>query len=656
MHTRFHPLFLSLCLIFAHHQLWAETVAPTQTTSSPTPSAQQTEESEFENFEEKAHRNYNDFKQTVKDTAKRLKNAITGKKEEQENSDEEKILVPKYPVEIDVDNDDIKAMLNEFLPILVYQRKEVLDREQVEFLAEDTPQNAQDMIRTEGYFNAQITVSQKSEGYLVKVVLGPRTKIDNVSVALMGDILEDEDLSIYYKNAFENWALPVGVPFRQENWTTSKASVLSAVTRKKYPLAKLTHTQATINPDTQKADLTVNIESDRPIYFGDLNISGHQRYPQSVISGLAKFKTGDVYDLDKILDYQQALEQDNHYSGASVQADFNQLQGDKVPVVVSVSEVKRQKFEAGVRYDSEYGFGGNIGYDYYNLFNRGYVGSVVFDYDRYQTTLALGVSQPRHASGYYWTSNVTYNRSTTQSLEQKALTTGVWYVRDKNNIEARYGLEFIGEDSSIPSENYHLGRSYATMLTASWKQQNIQTPLRPANGYYLDGKIGTTLGKFLSSATVARIHGKAGYYFTPENKQLGTFVARGELGYVYTNINPLQGDVPSSLMFRTGGANSIRGYELNSIGRPIATGNAIYPDKALAVLSAEYQYPIKKDFALAIFHDLGGVAPNFKEMTLRHGTGLGVRWFSPVAPFSFDIAYGHHDKRIRWHISLGTRF
>ena len=53
---------------------------------------------------------------------------------------------------------------------------------------------------------------------------------------------------------------------------------------------------------------------------------------------------------------------------------------------------------------------------------------------------------------------------------------------------------------------------------------------------------------------------------------------------------------------------------------------------------------------------MGDAADNFKEMTLKHGTGVGVRWFSPVAPFSFDVAYGHQDKKLRWHISLGTPF
>lgn len=646
MKTCLHPCITLFLLTFAAQQsAWADTA------SAP---AMQPETQEIAK-EDDTSSEAKQFAQTLKDTYQNVKNAISGKKEEEDES-QPKVRQPKYPIEIVVGDVQVKAMLEEFLPILVHQRKEDLERELVEFLAEDTPKNVQDLVRTEGYFNSQVTVSPKGEGYVVKVDLGKRTHVENVSVALLGDILSDDDLSIYYKKAFEHWALPVDVPFRQEDWSTSKASVLTAVTRKKYPLATLMHTQATVNPATQKVDLTVNVDSKNPIYFGKTHISGYERYPVRVIQGLAKYKEGDVYDLDKILDYQQALEQDSHYSGASVQADFDKLQGDRVPVIVSVSEVKRQKFEAGVRFDSEYGVGANVGYDHYNVFNRGYIGSVYGDWDKYQTMFALGISQPRQSNGYYWTSNVAYNRSTTQRLETKTLTSGIWYVRDNNDIEARYGIEVIGEDTRLPDQNLHLGRSFATMLTASWKRQKIETSLRPANGYYFDGKIGTTLGKLLSSAAMARIKGRAGYYFTPENKKIGTFIARGELGYVYTNEDTLGGDVPSTLMFRTGGANSVRGYELDSIGRRVFNNSTVFPERAMAVFSAEYQYPIKRDFALAVFHDLGGTAPNFKDMTLRHGTGLGLRWFSPIAPFSFDIAYGHHDRKLRWHISLGTRF
>ncbi len=118
----------------------------------------------------------------------------------------------KYPVEIRTDNSEVKAMLQEYLPLITQQQQEVLDREQVGFLAEDAPDNVQTMLRTKGYFNGRVTVSPAGEGYVVAVAPGPQTKIENVGVAILGDILQDEDLSAYYKNALNNcvsclWAM-----------------------------------------------------------------------------------------------------------------------------------------------------------------------------------------------------------------------------------------------------------------------------------------------------------------------------------------------------------------------------------------------------------------------------------------------------------------
>ena len=561
-------------------------------------------------------------------------------------------LTPKFPVKIETKNSEVKSMLEEYLPLITQQQDEELDKEQVGFLAEEAPDNVKTMLKTKGYFNGSVNVQDNGSSYTVAVNPGPRTKIDNVSVAILGDILSDDNLAEYYQKAMLNWQQPVGEYFDQDGWSGSKTSVLSAVTRKKYPLAKLSNTQATVNPNNNTADLNVIVESNRPIYFGDFEITGTRRYPENVVAGLARFKPGAPYDLDLLLDFQQALEQNGHYSGASVQADFDRLQGDRVPVKVNVTEVKRHKLETGIRYDSEYGLGGRIGYDYYNLFNKGYIGSVVWDMDKYETTLAAGISQPRNSEGKYWTTNTSYNRSTTQNLEKRALTSGIWRVRDRNGIESRLGIEFITEERKVPDTNYDLGRSHATMLTASWKRQNIETELRPENGYYLDGKVGVTLGKLLSSTAMARATARAGYFYTPENKKLGTFIVRGQAGYVYAREGE---DVPSSLMFRTGGASSVRGYELDSIGLA-GPKNSVLPDRALLVGSLEYQFPITKSVSGAVFHDVGDAAGNFKRMSMKHGTGLGVRWFSPVAPFSFDVAYGHQDKKIRWHISLGTRF
>lgn len=561
-------------------------------------------------------------------------------------------LKPKFPISIDTQDSEIKDMIEEHLPLITQQQEEVLDKEQVGFLAEEAPDNVKTMLRSKGYFNSKVSLTEKNGGYTVHIIPGPRTKISNVSVAILGDILSDGNLAEYYRNAMSNWQQPVGSDFNQDDWESSKTSVLSAVTRKGYPLAKLGNTQATVNPDTTTADLNIIVDSNRPILFGNFEITGTQRYPEQIVSGLARFQPGMPYDLDLLLDLQQALEQNGHYSGASVQADFDHLQDDRVPVKVSVTEVKRHKLETGVRLDSEYGLGGRIAYDHYNLFNKGYIGSVVWDMDKYETTLAAGISQPRNYRGKYWTTNVSYNRSTTQNLEKRSLSSGIWHVRDRNGIDARLGVEFLVEDRKIPDTDYDLGKSHATMLTASWKRQLLNSELHPENGYYLDGKIGTTLGKFLSSTVLTRASARAGYFFTPENKKIGTFIIRGQAGYTVARRDA---EVPSGLMFRSGGASSVRGYELDSIGLAGPNGSVL-PERAVFVGSLEYQLPFTRTLSGAVFHDMGDVSNNFKHMTLKHGSGLGVRWFSPLAPFSFDIAYGHSDRKIRWHISLGTRF
>lgn len=558
---------------------------------------------------------------------------------------------PRVPVTIDVNNSALQKLITDHLPLITQQLIEDLDDEQLGFLAEEAPQQTQTMLETEGYFNAKVNLEKQRDGYLIHIDPGPRTQIENVNISLSGNVTTDDDLTNYYKSAVDNWVLPVSDPFTQSNWSASKSSVLSAIVRKKYPLATISASRATIDPQKNLADLSLTVDSKQPIYFGDIQVSGNERYPVSIVTGMAGFGPGSPYDLDKLLDYQQALEQDSHYGNAVVSADFDHMVNDHVPVLVKVSEMRRQKLTFGLRYDTKNGPGFRGGYDHYNVFHKGFVGSTLLDTDRYETTFGFGLSQPRNSRGHYWTSNLNYTYSTVQHLESRALSSGIWKVRDRNGIDSRIGIEYITESSKI-EDGPELGHSYATMLTASWKRQNIQTQLRPANGYYLEGKIGTTLGKLLASASMQRVTASGGYYYTPENKKYGTWVLRSQIGYVHTGdaVN-----VPSILMFRAGGAGSVRGYELDSIGIK-SSHNSVLPNRTLAVASVEYQIPVYKDFALALFHDAGSVSKNFSDMQWRHGSGLGVRWFSPVAPFAFDIAYGHHDKKWRWSISLGTKF
>ena len=123
----------------------------------------------------------------------------------------------------------------------------------------------------------------------------------------------------------------------------------------------------------------MEIDSGPLVRFGDIHVKGMKRYPQKIATGLADFSAGSPYQLKKIFDYQSALEQAPHFSNVVVSADLAQIDPDtqQVPVEVDVTEMPRQKLELGLIYDSGDGPGVRVGYDHYNIFRRGYTGSLV---------------------------------------------------------------------------------------------------------------------------------------------------------------------------------------------------------------------------------------------------------------------------------------
>ena len=184
-----------------------------------------------------------------------------------------------------------------------------------------------------------------------------------------------------------------------------------------------------------------------------------------------------------------------------------------------------------------------------------------------------------------------------------------------------------------PQPRYHADRP--------WKRQNIETELRPGNGYYLDGKNRRNAGQLPVLHRYGARHRSRRLFLHARKQKLGTFIVRGQAGYAYAREGE---DVPSSLMFRTGGASSVRAVTNStaSVWQVRTIPSSPIGHYWSAALNTT---PITKSVSGAVFHDVGDAAGNFKRMSRKHGTGpSAVLGSALVAPFSFDVAYGHQDK------------
>ena len=175
------------------------------------------------------------------------------------------------------------------------------------------------------------------------------------------------------------------------------------------------------------------------------------------------------------------------------------------------------------------------------------------------------------------------------------------------------GISLQRETSTL--ENNPSQTTLMLIPSINWFRAASNNPIRPSRGY----RIGLTLqgaSKAIVASTSffqALLNAKHIHTFKPTHTRL---VLRGDLGY--TAINNIN-DLPFSLQYFAGGAQSVRGYGYNSLG----------PGRNLVVGSVELQQKVYGHWYATAFLDAGNVSNRFFPK-LKKGAGVGVMWQSPI--------------------------
>lgn len=114
-------------------------------------------------------------------------------------------------------------------------------------------------------------------------------------------------------------------------------------------------------------------------------------------------------------------------------------------------------------------------------------------------------------------------------------------------------------------------------------------------------------------------------------------------------------DVPYNLRFFAGGDQSIRGYDYKSLSTE--KNGYLIGGQNLAVGSLEYNYQFIPKWRGAVFVDAGNAFDKNFNDPVKVGTGIGVRWSSPVGPVRVDVSAGVSEKEIpiRLHFFIGPQ-
>jgi translocation and assembly module TamA len=556
-----------------------------------------------------------------------------------------------YKVDIQASPRAVRKLLEEHLDLARFAKRDDVSDDQFGFLVTATPQQVRDLTATAGYFSPVVrtdvrTVDGKKR-VTVSVDPGPQTTISSVTLSFNGPVLTEDPAQ---ENATRfAFSLHEGDPFSQGGWDDAKSASLRALQARRYVAAKITQSQARIDPRTHQAKLSVTFDSGPTFTMGKLEVVGTERYPAKIVDNVNPISVGAIYDVQRVAELQRQLQNTPYYASVAIDVGNDPAKPLETPVRVKVSEYPYNSIRGGVGYATDTGPQVQGNYSYLNTFGAAYPFTVSGRIDQIEQFGQIQLSMPPGERA--WTNSVLASYGTTNVSDTRiySVRAGVQTTRTSQYLD--YGYSLFYYDDRL-DQNAPVGPIIAHALVPAWTwtRRNTDDPLFPRSGNLIHVEAGFAVKGALADQTFGRLYARAQQYFPVGKSDL--VLIRAEFGGVFTSGG--SSGIPASLLFRAGGSNSVRGYSYEGIGNNV--DGSVLPTKYLITASSEYQHWFTHDWGGAVFFDIGTATDTWGEKAFYPGVGFGARWRSPVGPVNVDLAYGIRNKEFRPYLTLGIAF
>jgi translocation and assembly module TamA len=554
-----------------------------------------------------------------------------------------------YQIELDAPA-DIKPLLIQHLDIYRWRANPALDEAQLRRIYRLTPDEINTLLSTAGYFSSKTTSSLQQDGdnfiASFKVEPGEPSRVTSTTIKAIGSITDNPE-------KYQKWLqdtplrLKKGDVFTQDEWATAKRDLLSSLILHQYPKAQIIKSEAQVDPDTHQVTIDILMDSGKSYQFGTTTINGLKRYPASIIERLNPITPGEPYDQAKLSEFQSKLQSTPYFQSVEILVEPDANNATHLPITVNVKEARRQKIGLGLGISSDNGPHAQVEYQHFNLLNSNLVFSSSLKVDSYTQSLDTQLKRPRDELGYIDSLRLLSEHADIEGEVTTQNSLALKRTRIKGRIETGITTQYTTEHKSVSGA---IGDNLqALTLNYAWTYRNLDNLITPTQGYIFGTEIGGATSALLSDQSFVRSYNRVLYLY-PISKQ-DSLTLRGEVGIVFAANRT---GIPSDLLFRTGGDQSVRGYDYQSLG--VAEGNATVGGRYLSTASVEYTRWLTPKWGAALFYDIGDAADTLSTLHPVAGYGVGARWRSPVGSLSLDLAYGEAVENYHIHFSLGSAF
>ncbi|MFC3650484.1 autotransporter assembly complex family protein [Dyella humi] len=571
------------------------------------------------------------------------------------------LLVPalsRAGVQLVVDgvDDPLKAAVVAGVSISQYAARDVSEA-QVRRLYERADTEVGTALRPYGYYDAHATGKLEQVGkdwhITLHVVPGEPVKVTSVDIQLDPDAAALKPI----RTARRGIDKLKGQRLDDAAYDAARDALNNALTANGYLDARLTVHRVEVNRGERSAAIHLAWNVGRRYRYGHVHFEGSQFQP-AFLDRYVPFKPGDYFDQNQLLSLQQALNGADYFSAVNVIPETDQAKDGVVDIKVQLAPAKRRIYTSGLFVGTDTGVGirGGVEYRWVNRYGHKWKNDIVLAQrlktvsSQYSIPLPGENQRSLNFGANYRDANTVTSQSRT--LELVVNESELWHEWVRTvGMHALTGTFSVGkrpdEPESTPGVEH--GRSTLIYAEGSLSRKVADNLDFVRRGWSLSFDARSTAGDLFSTARFSEITADAKWIraFTRRDR----LILRGSLGHVWTSDFSA---LPPQLRFFAGGDQSIRGYTFQAVGPQNSYGRVI-GGNSLMIASATVEHYFTPRWGIATFVDAGN-AFDGTNVHPKIGTGVGVRWRSPVGLIRVDLGTPINDAQhrgVELHLVIG---
>lgn len=427
-----------------------------------------------------------------------------------------------------------------------------------------------------------------------------------------------------------------------------------------YPLVKSTKRTVMANTAQKTISITYAYDTGKKANFGAITVNGANEVDPEFIAGYRSWRAGEQYSPEQIKVTRRDLAQSNLFDSVIVKPVGPVGESGEIPIEINVVERKMRSVGGGVDFSTADGPGANAFWEHRNLFGAGERLRLGVEASSFEQGLSADFKKPQFLQRRQsLVANAEAKSNDTDAYKGETVESFVGFERPLGeNWSATLGAlaeysDLTGSDES-PDDQFYLGGVRGIL-----RYDNTENPLDPTDGTRFEINVTPYMGLTDKDTNFTTVSIAGSQYLSLDDDGDYVMAARARTG---TIIGEERGSLPSNKRYYSGGGGSIRGYEYQKVG-PLDDDHDPLGGRSVLELGFEFRARVTESFGIVPFVEGGNVYERSEpeDISLLWAAGLGFRYYTAVGPLRFDVAVpldkrDNVDDDYQFYISLGQAF